>query len=218
MYCPKCGQQISNRDTFCPHCGTATRSINQTPVSDDRPNFGLAILGFILPLVGLIIYFIDKNEHPRRAKSAVKGALTRFIAGIVIVVLALLSGLGHLSDSFDDVSDLSQWSISTTDTVDPASLVDIQFGEFVAQNNGYYYETELKITVTNQSDTRYTYYITIEAVDENGARLGTDSIYADRLNPGQSIALTAFEYVNDEYIDSFLTGYFKVLEISCYER
>ena len=63
---------------------------------------------------------------------------------------------------------------------------------------------------------QYTYYITIEAVDENGTRLKTDIIYADKLNAGQKIKLTAFEYVEEEKIEQFKNATFKVLEIDKY--
>ena len=68
-------------------------------------------------------------------------------------------------------------------------------------SNGYYPETSLNVTVKNIADKQYTYYITIEAVDTNGARLETDIIYADRLNAGQEIHLKAFEYVEQEKLE-----------------
>lgn len=94
---------------------------------------------------------------------------------------------------------------------------DVTFGEFKISNNGYYSETALNVTVKNKSDTRYTYYITIEAVDSSGARLDTDTIYVDRLNAEQEIYLTAFEYVEQEKIEQFKNATFRVLEIDKYD-
>jgi len=59
----------------------------------------------------------------------------------------------------------------------------------------------------------YTVHVTIEAVDENGTRLQTDMLYVDRLNAGQKIRLTAFEFVEQDKINQFKTATFKVLEI-----
>jgi hypothetical protein len=42
-------------------------------------------------------------------------------------------------------------------------------------------------------------------------------IYADRLNAGQKIKLTAFKYVEEEKIEQFKNATFKVLEISKYD-
>lgn len=75
----------------------------------------------------------------------------------------------------------------------------------------------LNVTLKNKSDTRYTYYITIEAVDSSGTRLDTDTIYVDRLNAEQEIYLTAFEYVKQEKIEQFKNTTFRVLEIAKYD-
>ena len=72
-------------------------------------------------------------------------------------------------------------------------------------------------TVKNKSEKQCTYYITIEAVDANGARIETDVIYADRLGAGQEIYLKAFEYVDQEKLNQFKNATFRVLEINKYD-
>ncbi|MBQ6052952.1 MAG: zinc ribbon domain-containing protein [Clostridia bacterium] len=57
----------------------------------DAPSFGYAVLGFFIPLVGLIIYLSAKDSTPMKAKSAGKGALVGFITNIVLSIL--LSGI-----------------------------------------------------------------------------------------------------------------------------
>ena len=74
-------------------------------------------------------------------------------------------------------------------------FVGVTFGKFIVSNNGYYSETSLEITVRNKAEKQCSYYITIEAVDSNGARIETDMIYADRLGAGQEIYLKAFSVV-----------------------
>ena len=95
--------------------------------------------------------------------------------------------------------------------------VEVSFGEFKVTNNGYFSETSLDITVKNKAEKQCTYYITIEAVDANGARIETDMIYADRLGAGQEIYLTAFEYVEQEKLSQFKNATFRVLEINKYD-
>ena len=104
----------------------------------------------------------------------------------------------------------------TTDKI-LEKYVDVSFGEFKVTNNGYYSETSLDITVKNKDEKQCTYYITIEAVDANGARIETDMIYADRLGAGQEIYLKAFEYVDQEKLNQFKNATFKVLEINKYD-
>ncbi len=57
------------------------------PVSDDAPHFGFALLGFFVPIVGLILFLVWQSEKPKRAASAGKGALIGFIVSIVSSVL-----------------------------------------------------------------------------------------------------------------------------------
>ncbi len=223
MYCQRCGQEINRRDTVCPHCGTHSGTVKDYDTSDDKPSFGLAVLGFFIPLAGLIIYLVEMKAHPKRAKSAGKGALSRVIIHfvlcvllIIIYALGLASVINHVIEPADTYPvfnpDIIYESVQT-----PEEQVGILFGDFTVIEGSYYPETSLEVTVTNHSDTRYTYYITIEAVDETGARLDTDMIYADRLNPGQSIHLTAFEYVGKDDLESFKTASFQILEINCYD-
>ena len=92
----------------------------------------------------------------------------------------------------------------------------MEFGEFKVSNNGYIYDTSLEVTVTNTSDKQKSFFITIGAINEEGARLDTDMIMADRLNPGQKVKLEAFKYVPQEKIEQYKTATFKVLEVQKY--
>ena len=113
-YCTKCGTQLADDAKFCSSCGTAQSSAyssqyryNDQPMSNtsepavnDGKSFGIALLGFFVPLVGLILYLIWKDETPLRAKSAGKGALVSVIlsalaviAGIVLFVVAISMGV-----------------------------------------------------------------------------------------------------------------------------
>ena len=104
----------------------------------------------------------------------------------------------------------------TTDEI-LEKYVDVSFAEFKVTNKGYFSETSLDITVKNKAEKQCTYYITIEAVDANGARIETDMICADRIGAGQEIYLTAFEYVEQDKIEQFKNAIFKVLEMNKYD-
>jgi hypothetical protein len=64
--------------------------------SNDAPSFGLALLGFLIPLAGLIVYLVMQNDNPQKARSAGKGALWGVGSGFVIAFLTigLLTVLG----------------------------------------------------------------------------------------------------------------------------
>ena len=88
MFCKKCGKEIDSSAVVCPNCGCATDNYNQNKSTEqDSSSFGYAVLGFLIPLVGLILYLIWKDTTPLRAKSAGKGALVSVIASAVIGVI-----------------------------------------------------------------------------------------------------------------------------------
>ena len=87
MYCKNCGQEIDDKAVICPKCGV---QVAECKTSTDSSSFGYALLGFFIPIVGLILFLIWKDEYPLRAKSAGKGAL---ISVIVSVVLGIIYGV-----------------------------------------------------------------------------------------------------------------------------
>ena len=213
MYCNNCGYIIEEGSLYCKNCG-AKVDYNQN-VSQDSSSFGFAILGFFFPLVGLILFLVFEGKKPKRAKSAGKGALIGFIINIVLSIILAASLFGSITDAFEENIG-GTFREETTDEI-LGEYVEVSFGEFKITNNGYYSKTALEVTVTNKAAVQCSYYITIEAVDESGIRLKTDMVYADRLNAGQKIKLTAFEYVEQDQIQEFKNATFKVLEINKYE-
>ncbi|MBE6903851.1 MAG: zinc-ribbon domain-containing protein [Ruminococcaceae bacterium] len=222
MYCKNCGKIIDDSATYCINCGTKfDNNINET---DDRSSFGFAILGFFIPIVGLILFLIYEGKKPKRAKSAGKGALVGFITKIVLSIILVILYVVFAATLFTNISNDIESNVpsigdvfreETTDEI-LEKYVDVSFGEFKVINNGYFSETSLDITVKNKAEKQCTYYITIEAVDANGARIETDMIYADRLGAGQEIYLKAFEYVDQEKLNQFKNATFRVLEINKY--
>lgn len=234
MYCKNCGRSVDDTSSYCNNCGARIDNKPNADVSEDNSNLGFAILGFFIPIVGLILFLIYEEKKPKRAKSAVKGALIGFITEIVLAIILVILSVVFATSLFNNISNDIESNIpaigdvfreETTDDVFREETtdkilekdVDVSFGEFKVTNNGYYSETSLDITVKNKAEEQCTYYITIEAVDANGARIDTDMIYADRLGAGQEIYLKAFEYVDQEKLNQFKNATFKVLEINKYD-
>lgn len=225
MYCKNCGRTVDDTSSYCNNCGARIDNKPNADVSEDNSNLGFAILGFFIPIVGLIIFLIYEEKKPKRAKSAGKGALIGFITKIVLAITLVILYVVFAASLFNNISNDIESNIpaigdvfreETTDKI-LEKYVDVSFGEFKVTNNGYYSETSLDITVKNKAEKQCTYYITIEAVDANGARIDTDMIYADRLGAGQEIYLKAFEYVDQEKLNQFKNATFKVLEINKYD-
>lgn len=230
MHCKHCGKMVDDNSNFCSNCGMRfddRQSFNDT---DDSSSVGFAILGFFIPLVGLILFLVYESKRPKRAKSAGIGALVGFITKIVISIVCVIlcfvfasSIIGNIASEIKS-NDIKQNIPVMGDILNEESTedilekyVDVTFGDFKVSDNGYYSETSLDVTVKNKAEKQYSYYITIEAVDADGARIETDMIYADRLNSGQEIHMTAFEYVEQKKTEQLKNATFKVLEINKYD-
>lgn len=115
LFCPNCGARFFGNKKYCDQCGTplSVLKVNENqyysqPVSAGTPPAGgafdapsplFALLGFCIPIAGLILFLSWQYTFPLRAKSAGKGALagviTAIVAGIILVILqvALMSNM-----------------------------------------------------------------------------------------------------------------------------
>lgn len=60
------------------------------PTTQDNGFFGWAVLGFFIPIAGLILYLVWKTEKPLSARRAGIGALVSVIVGAVLTVLLIV--------------------------------------------------------------------------------------------------------------------------------
>ena len=87
-FCSKCGKEIMDEAVICVHCGCATGKIDSPLTNEeDAPNTGFAVLGFFIPVVGLILYLVNKDKTPKKARSAGKGALIGFCTSLAISII-----------------------------------------------------------------------------------------------------------------------------------
>lgn len=99
-YCPNCGKPVDPRAVICPSCGVALTANN--PVSHTNSDSGSAwwaVLGFFVPVAGLVLYIVWHNSEPKNAKSAGIGALIQVGVWIAFVIFCFFIGLAaDLSD------------------------------------------------------------------------------------------------------------------------
>lgn len=89
MFCKNCGREIPEHAEVCIHCGVRARA----PANEDKPNLSVNLITLCcIPLVGLIMFFVWKNEKPIAAKSA----LTFFLIniGVTLLLYALIFIIG----------------------------------------------------------------------------------------------------------------------------
>ena len=90
MYCKYCGRIIDDDSKYCVNCGNNMNNDNGGTISADSSSKGFAILGFFIPIIGLILYLVYERKQPKRAKSAGKGALIGFITKIVVYIVIVI--------------------------------------------------------------------------------------------------------------------------------
>ena len=62
---------------------------NPAPAANDSGSIGWGILGFIIPIVGIILYFVWRNTKPNSAKAAGLGAAI----SVVLAAIMRLTGI-----------------------------------------------------------------------------------------------------------------------------
>lgn len=109
-YCIHCGAELLDEASICPKCGCSCetkkeKSSDSTSVktnTDDGSAVWL-VLGIFVPLAGLILYLVWKDDKPKCSLQAGKGALIgvlfpiiAFFSCLIIVFLLSLTGCGSL--------------------------------------------------------------------------------------------------------------------------
>lgn len=60
------------------------------PTAQDNGSFGWAVLGFFIPIAGLILYLVWRTEKPLSARRAGIGALVSGIGALVLVIVEVV--------------------------------------------------------------------------------------------------------------------------------
>lgn len=93
MFCKNCGQEIDDNADVCIHCGVATGKKGSSVNTLDNPSHLAGIASCCFPIVGIILYFIWKDEKPQSANLVCKWMIGGIITWIVFYVLAFLIGI-----------------------------------------------------------------------------------------------------------------------------
>ena len=67
---------------------------------NDTPSTGLNIICFLIPIVGLIIYLMEKDKTPKKANSAGKSALWGTGISVLLGVISVIISLSVVNNMF----------------------------------------------------------------------------------------------------------------------
>lgn len=172
-------------------------------------SFFFAVIALVFGIIGLV--GIKKGKRVGQGL-AVATIILSVIAGVV--VLATQSFYGKVAE---EVGNSVQESVNDFDGTNTEKLlqtnIDVAIGEFTVKNDGYIDETALAVTVKNKSSEKASYTVKIEAVDASGTRLAEDTLYVTDLAAGQSLAETAFKFVESGKVEALKSATFKVFEV-----
>lgn len=103
-FCPNCGNKVDSNSYVCINCGVKLQNdIQTTTINNDKGGFGWSVLGFFVPLVGLILYLVWNNDKPNTAKDAGKGALAYVI--VYFVIMFIFFTIGFIGDFVDGIEE-----------------------------------------------------------------------------------------------------------------
>ena len=160
MYCGNCGTKL--KDGKCPKCDKketkkVTKKVTKVeePKKDEGNTFGWGVLGFFVPIVGLILFIVWFNSRKKASKAAGIGALIGVIKNIIIIILcyaisfySMISTINYVTDAYnsgafkdieDDIHDIIEDKIKEDD-ITTVYLTDVNTdkplkkGEFSLQS------------------------------------------------------------------------------------
>lgn len=98
---------------------------------NDKGGFGWGFLGWMFPLIGIILFFVYKNDKPNRARAIIKGVA---VAAVFIAIINVVRIIGALSN--DNDTDTVDTDISVkVDNEDPFKTKEEEYEEEIDQEN-----------------------------------------------------------------------------------
>jgi len=86
QYCQNCQSETKEGQKLCVNCGFELLSEDNRKTSEvsgrgnDEKSFGLNLISFIFPFIGLILYIVFNTNYPIKAGSIARSA----VAGVII--------------------------------------------------------------------------------------------------------------------------------------
>lgn len=200
----------------------------------EKKKSGLATAGMVLGIIGIATSFIPIVNNASFVlgilavvfgiitlikKASLGKTITALILGVLAIVITVASQ-ASLSNAIDDAFSTFDKELGTltgeqTDAVLENNL-DVTIGKFEVTEGAFLDETKLDVTVKNKGSETASFSVEIEAVNSDGSRIDTDTIYISDLKAGQSQKFEAFTLVESDKYNALKNATFAVLEVSMY--
>ncbi|MDK9656091.1 hypothetical protein [Propionibacterium freudenreichii] len=173
----------------------------------------LGLAALVLGIVGLV-----KNHGWRAIASMTLG-----VVALVVAVVMTVAVYGPLKDAAASAASAANSILASANAGQPAPSADAEtqralknqlrvwFGNFTPGTESDW--SSVPVTVTNISQQRESYSISISAVNANGTEVEADSIYIPNLEAGQSTAKTAFKYIDTDKMDAMKSATYTITRV-----
>ncbi len=99
MLCRFCNHEIEDDVVICPECGKrleeenpiAKTEIEAEEVIQEKVPFSLKLVSFLVPLVGIILYFLKKKDNEREAKACIKAAIISIAISVISSIVLMVA-------------------------------------------------------------------------------------------------------------------------------
>jgi len=87
MFCQKCGAHIPDDSAMCSSCGSPAQTSSITVKKNDEQSILLNVISLLCPLVGWVVYFIQRGEKPNKAQACCRWAWIGFAINIIVTII-----------------------------------------------------------------------------------------------------------------------------------
>lgn len=91
MFCKNCGKEINDNADVCIHCGVRVKP--EAPQKADNPSHLAGAVACCFPVVGLILYFLWKDDKPKSSKLLCNWMIGGTVAWVLFYVFFIFLGL-----------------------------------------------------------------------------------------------------------------------------
>ncbi|MBE6547183.1 MAG: DUF4190 domain-containing protein [Ruminococcaceae bacterium] len=175
------------------------------------PILNLFFLWFgLLPLIFGIVALV-KTESKGKAIAAIVSGVLSFVLAIAVCVIAFV-----VIESYDEPAYNKPAYNESEREPTWEDYAEVSIGRFEVIEKEYSTDTKVTVRVKNKSSEIRSFYVKVEAVDKNGDRIDTDTIYVSDLGAGQGQKFDIFKYVSSEDLNKMKNATFRVVDVTVY--